>query len=860
MMMASEGSKPSQSSLTPRKINVKKFTESRGPELEALHSIVADRLNNNFGSRRNKRRRTTAFNNQVARKRCRRRQKGGEVNKDGALEKDDQKKVPRHVRRRVELRMNPETGFCTSGDGTKRLRTHVWHTKRFIMSKLWGFYLPLGLQGRGRGSRAVLKWFKQGVLVHDASYHVAVQLEGPEDSLMSVLKMVMVPSPSALSEAISHSVISGSIYGSAMLRHVGAPVSQSIAPVTYMWRSVCQESRCGDAMNHNSDGGNRSESSGCCSSSRQIWVWIHVSAVSEGLDALKLACQKEMDERGCLINCFSLEGQLAKLEVSGLKAFQLLQKILHPVTCFSEKSQQLKKHSAVVSNIDSQFKKASVPENEDDFCTRAILSLRVWDPRIASETRTADVPKSLSTGMSSAPEAEAKELAASERIVDKNRELLLSFWSKPEQNGIIHNNDLWESSSGVSPPVEESILCMEKHRLRMENFCLDASNFGMLNTPTKVQCSRSCPIMLLKNNDPKGLFIGWSIVLPVSWVKAFWAPLVSKGAHAIGLREKHWIACEMGLPFFPLDFPDCNAYSCFMATENVASTKKAERCPPDVRPWKVPIPPPWDTIRLAFNKGPRTVGNRVTYNEEDIIDRNSLAISNFGNNATSVFVHHSNSFDGMVARTCFMLTDFLREIQGDHLLLFPQLPDHKTSIFKLMKDESMFGLSLKGVTESSYNRKLCFVRVILHAYKEGVFEEGAVVCAPQLTDVSLFISRQGNDKGGLQMPQSAVRSYFKEQSSAKWELHIPEDVAREVHRWPIGFVTTGFVRGSKKPAAEALCEAVLLAHLREEQWKNMSTKQRKEIYVLVRNLRSSSYRLALATIVLERHDQDVEFM
>ncbi|KAG6653174.1 hypothetical protein CIPAW_05G057300 [Carya illinoinensis] len=224
-MMASEGSKPSQSTLTPRKINIKKFAESRGPELEALHSIVVDRLNNNFGSRRNKRRRTTAFNNQVARKKCRRRQKaGGEVNKDGTSEKDNKKKVPRHVRRRAELQMNLETGFCTSGDGTKRLRTHVWHTKRFIMSKLWGFYVPLVLHGRGRGSRAVLKWFRQGVLVHDASYHVAVQLEGPEDSLMSVLKMVMAPSPSALSEAISHSVISGSIYGKVqcfvMLEHL----------------------------------------------------------------------------------------------------------------------------------------------------------------------------------------------------------------------------------------------------------------------------------------------------------------------------------------------------------------------------------------------------------------------------------------------------------------------------------------------------------------------------------------------------------------------------------------------------------------------------------------------------------------
>jgi len=106
-------------------------------------------LSNNFRSRRNKRRRTTAFDNQVARKRCRKKRKlGGEVDKGNALDEYKEKKVPRRVRRRVELRMNPENGFVTSGDGTKRLRTHVWHAKRFTMTKLWGVYLPMGLQGR----------------------------------------------------------------------------------------------------------------------------------------------------------------------------------------------------------------------------------------------------------------------------------------------------------------------------------------------------------------------------------------------------------------------------------------------------------------------------------------------------------------------------------------------------------------------------------------------------------------------------------------------------------------------------------------------------------------------------------------
>ncbi|XP_062160430.1 ribonucleases P/MRP protein subunit POP1-like isoform X3 [Alnus glutinosa] len=670
--------------------------------------------------------------------------------------------------------------------------------------------------------------------------------------------MVMVPSPSALSEDVSRSVISGVIYGSAMLHHVGAPVPQPIAPVTYMWRPVLN--RDSDAMDHDGDGCNKPESIECSSSFRQLWVWIHVSALSEGFDSLKFACQKEMDERGCLVNCFSREGQLAKLEVLGSKAFQHLQKILHPVTCSSENSWQLKIHSAAVSDNDPQFKRSAVLENGEDFCTHAILSLRVKDPRIMPETGIVDVPESLSTGMLSVPEAEIKEHAALTGISD-NKELLLSIWSKPEgKSTIYYDNELWNNGSGVSPPVEESVLCLEKHHLHMDNFCLDDPNSGVLNTSTKVQCSRSCPILLLKNNNQKGSLIGWSIILPLSWVRAFWVPLVSKEAHAIGLREKHWVACEMGLPFFPSDFPDCNAYTNFMATEAAAFSQKAERCPPDVRPWRVPIPPPWDTVRLAFNKGPARAGNGEIHSEEDMVDGNLLSNSDLENCSKSSFVHHGNQFDGLVARTYSVLIDFMRGIQSDRLLLFPQLPDRKTSIFKFMKDESMFGLSLNGIAQFSYDGKLCYLRILVHAYKEGVFEEGAVVCAPQLTDLSLMITRSGNDEGRLQMPQSAVRSYFKEQSSARWELHIPEDaVARESHRWPIGFVTTGFVRGSKKPVAEALCEAVLLARLREEQWKNMPRKRRKEIYVLVRNLRSSSYRLALATIVLEQ-EEDVEFM
>lgn len=142
--MVSEGNKVA----APRAINVQKYAESRALELHSLQSIISNRVNGDYRSQRNKRRRTTAFNNQIARrkKNTKKRQKLGIVLEK--KEEEQMKNLPRRVRRRYELKMNPVNGFCTCGDGTKRLRTHVWHAKRFSMTKLWGYYLPLGLHGR----------------------------------------------------------------------------------------------------------------------------------------------------------------------------------------------------------------------------------------------------------------------------------------------------------------------------------------------------------------------------------------------------------------------------------------------------------------------------------------------------------------------------------------------------------------------------------------------------------------------------------------------------------------------------------------------------------------------------------------
>lgn len=857
--MAAEGPKQwEKAAVVPRTLDVRKYAESRAAELDSLHSILSDRLKDDFCSRNNKRRRTTGFK---ARNRRR-------PQKPCKFDDDEEKKLPRRVRRRIELKKNPNTGFSVSGDGTRRLRTHVWHAKRFTMAKLWGFYLPLGLHGRGKGSRALLKWCKQGVVVHDASYYSAVQLEGPEDSLLSILSSLLVPCGIDNSENISKFIISGQIYGSAMLHYGRHESSKAICPVTYMWRpSLCQDNGVG-VREKGADENTKIESG---SHLRRLWIWIHPSAFREGFDCLKLACQSKMDETGVLLDCVSLDGKLGRLEVMGSRASQLLQKILHscnnttfPV-CSTPKQGIL--HPCTSSYLEGLLEsdgkngcgsKQNTLKNAEHLSLSTIMLLAVVDPRSLLGKRSAAVPDAhLSSNLCGLSEDKRNDHSAGNMHM-KEEELSVLQSAYETDSSLPNCKELWDVvNEVVHPPVEENVLCLDRQKESLDFFCIkDATSAKSMSTETKF--SRLCPIMLLRDTNHTGLLTGWSIIVPLNWVKAFWIPLLSGGAHAVGLREKHWIACDVGFPYFPSDFPDCNAYSCFMAREAAEVEKKMECCTLDMRFLKVPIPPPWSSINFGFNKVDGQVNGIDTSSNirshEDFSADLDCDIPDAGP------VNNSGSgCELLVARTSGMLASFLKEVSGDHLLLFPKTPD-RMSFSHLMKDEAKFSQASKAATLTSYGRRLCYLRVLLHAYKEGVFDEGAVVCAPRFADLSLWTSRSLNNEVGLQVPHCFLGSYFKQLSSGEWEFQLPADPAAiEAYRQPIGFVTTGFVRGSKRPVAVGFCEAVLLAHLRQEQWSQMPAKQRrKEIYVLVRNLRSTAYRLALASIILEEQQEDVK--
>jgi len=67
----------------------------------------------------------------------------------------------------------------------RRLETHAWHAKRFAVAYRWGWALPLGAPGKGRGWRETMRRAAEDCVAHDASYHAAfvVRFFGPRETL-----------------------------------------------------------------------------------------------------------------------------------------------------------------------------------------------------------------------------------------------------------------------------------------------------------------------------------------------------------------------------------------------------------------------------------------------------------------------------------------------------------------------------------------------------------------------------------------------------------------------------------------------------------------------------------------------------
>lgn len=152
-----------------------------------------------------------------------------------------------------------------------------------------------------------------------------------------------------------------------------------------------------------------------------------------------------------------------------------------------------------VSN-NGQHKYFPILENEEEVPSHAILSYTVIDPRLISAGRTADDPKTASTVNKSNEETE-KSVALLD-VPDRTQEKASSLCLEAAEHDSSSNKpNLWETTVSTSLPEEDHVLCAEKHNNRMDFFCLNHHSSGNHTNLDRFHRSRSCSVMLLKDND-----------------------------------------------------------------------------------------------------------------------------------------------------------------------------------------------------------------------------------------------------------------------------------------------------------------------------------------------------------------------
>ncbi|KAL3693412.1 hypothetical protein R1sor_007063 [Riccia sorocarpa] len=654
----------------PRTLEIQKFTAARSGEVQGLYATVKNQVeaaggdSSSFALARHLRRRTTSHNRHLPYwiRNQRRKNRLGHSSQNwnstkkkeapsvsGAVEKRKVEKSPpsRRVRRRVEFQQVRRGDDVVQPDGTRRLATHVWHAKRFPMKKCWGYSLPEGLPGRGGGSRAVLKWVKEAATLHDASYYGLIELQGSSEAIARALEQTVKPaiwcpssgSPSKKAEA--HGLLSGN----AVLYHVGKAPYDAIAPITFLWRPPPADTKLGETEPEQVNANISREE-------RQLWLWVHPGAYESALHCLEAACKKQGKDN--LVTCRSRNTEFARFEILGSQATAVIRKVMHPTSRklgtpsrkLSGQSQLGDAGSASVDYpADSDF---PGPKNLEFFSkaeflpASAVLALDVLDPRCKSSCSLSgglEAERGIGDGCTQGEYEDIYSPKQWTRVggrvgvddtqegpVDGEEHSLpdqnsLNFWTEwlnMAEEGLSRevsdSECLWNMDSGAKgamlAPMSEKKLCKQRHEER-KKFLKVVNPVVSISPNSKTQQNRSflCPVLLLRMLKSPSSASGWTIILPIKWAHAFWIPLVFAGGRVIGLRERHWLATNAGIPHFPHDFPDCFTYAQLLAANMASSDEANMKRPPAKRAPCSVVSPLQASILRVFEHSKRSRGN-----------------------------------------------------------------------------------------------------------------------------------------------------------------------------------------------------------------------------------------------------------
>ena len=461
-----------------------------------------------------------------------------EENKIGRAGQDAQKIRPRNVKIKpctLQSPAIPAARFRKRQIHKTWLPTHVYHAKRATMTPplepLWRFALPLSpankvyrLTHRASSMRGAVAW--------DTSYMSTISLEGPQESIVNVLKALGVGSDDRdrnIWQDRGSKWTRGARVWEGWLHERSSWPERAIAPATIIWNAA-DDRRLQDRQTQDAEALPITNSARK-SPKRQVLIRVQPAGFAQVWDqVLQLAkIQKHA------IRVEDLRFEIGSIEITGPNSSEAIPGTLEPVSSTSVDHKVPHGFERVWPLLQSNIDPSSLPPN-------AILHFSAIDPRLRIRGPAGDL-KSPQQNL----HASLQTLVHWPLDTDPSPALLFSRncrlaaqRSLPSQKSI--NKRRAAATSGSQPEARPADPCI--------------------------------PILCFTSKSTKAGQSKWTLMLPWKTVLPVWTSLMhcslscGGGPRFGGQHEIRQLAFEARTPWFPGDFPGTKAGNDWEAQES----------------------------------------------------------------------------------------------------------------------------------------------------------------------------------------------------------------------------------------------------------------------------------------------------
>nr|XP_018905386.1 PREDICTED: ribonucleases P/MRP protein subunit POP1 isoform X2 [Bemisia tabaci] len=453
------------------------------------------------------------------------------------------------------------------------LETHIWHAKRFHMTKKWGYHLAD--RPNDKSYRACYRAAANHCLLQDLSFMNCIELLGPYSHLVATLKSHTSAECGLTFGAKCYK--SGVREGNVMFFEKDKYPFGAIGKVDFLWRF--------NDLSEETDA--------------KLWLWCHPAYFNQILEQIissfdlqivssdgkqskkKKEKRKEklkLDTRNIpftRVPTYTSSTGIVKLNLlkDTLNRFRLTGPLANAVLTSAFKIPE-PSSSAEFEAFDwwseyySSEKKSAAYAAQKNFwallasCTspcqlppHSAVSVTIVDPRLTlPQTRTKAVP---------------------DKTVTPHQMPVLTL------DPLCSDSPLWDSA--IRDKVTETKLSTAELGERRSKRVVP----GILPGEAEVFPSSRIPILLIQRPGVQssskriGFGGGWDIISPAGWGMALWVGLVFRGCRAGGLREAISLSREMGTPLF--NEPDTEAGQISNESEKKANLDAYFRKPPAKR-------------------------------------------------------------------------------------------------------------------------------------------------------------------------------------------------------------------------------------------------------------------------------------